>query len=70
MTVAEGTPAATQQKLKREECGLDRGTVQHVDIAWPNGRHWACWLHPECEQACAARLEREWDIHGDWAARR
>ncbi len=32
--------------------------IQHVDIAWPDGRHVALCLHPECEQAAIERLER------------
>jgi hypothetical protein len=31
--------------------------VQHVDIAWPTGRHVELWLHPDCEQAMLKELE-------------
>lgn len=41
------------------ECGGLEGTIQHADIAWPGAKHWEGWLHPECEKACAERLEAE-----------
>jgi hypothetical protein len=49
----------TKEQPKCAECGDADGIVQHVDIAWPGGRHWEGWLHPECETVHIARLEQE-----------
>ena len=52
-----------EQKMTNKEpcaeCGGLEGVIQHADIAWPGGRHWEGWLHPECEKAYAERLEAE-----------
>jgi hypothetical protein len=44
-------------------CGRTDGRIQHVDIAWPvgqrwQGMHWSGWLHPGCEAAYVASLEK------------
>jgi hypothetical protein len=38
-------------------CGRSEGRIQYVAVTWPGGRHFALWLHPECEQAALSRLE-------------
>jgi hypothetical protein len=40
------------------ECGEVTGTINHIDLAWPNGRKVALDVHPQCEAACIERLER------------
>lgn len=40
-----------------DECGDTDGVIRHIDIAWPGGRHWEGWLHPECEAVKLARFE-------------
>ena len=40
-------------------CGASTGRIQHVDIAWPGGRHVEVWLHPECEKDFVEKAERE-----------
>jgi len=42
-----------------DECCDDDGVVQWVEIAWPGGRRWSGWLHPECEAVHVARLDKE-----------
>jgi hypothetical protein len=51
----------TDDKPKCAECRDDDGVVLHYDIAWPSPirKHWAGWLHAECEAVFLARRERE-----------
>jgi len=40
------------------ECGETTGWIQHVDVAWPGGKHWEGWLHPDCEAEALERIEK------------
>ena len=47
------------------ECGAFDDQVHHVDLTWPNGRHYELWLHPKCEAACQKRIEDEMKVQFD-----
>ena len=65
MTDADVNAAARRELAEQPvcaECGGTEGKIQHADIAWPflePPRHYALWLHPECEAVCIERLETE-----------
>ena len=45
------------EEIRCAFCGGLDDTIQHVDIAWPDGAHREVWLHPDCEQWMIEKIE-------------